>query len=255
MHVTHVTSFTLAAFAGTPTNSNIQSIVEGLKCQGAAIGLDRPEHLAHYLSQIAHESQNFGYDCEIWGPTPAQKRYDTRTDLGNTAAQDGDGKKYAGHTAMMITGKYNTQAFLEWCLTFGFPPDFVESPHLMNTDPWEGLGPIWYWRLHNLNKAAGVNNLNKVTRIINGGLNGLEDRKRKYACAALVLLGYSTSDVKGFQKASSLMQDGIAGTKTRQKLHEKLSTLPAVKFEIAQPKSAIKSILSFVLALLKKGKS
>lgn len=255
MYVSNVTDFVLAKFAGTTTNPNITSISEGLKSRGVEIGLDRPEHLAHYIAQIAHESQNFGYDREIWGPTPAQKRYDTRTDLGNTAARDGDGKKYAGHTAMMITGKHNTKLFRDWCRTFGSPPDFVKHPHLMNTDPWEGLGPVWYWQLHKLNGPASVNSITKVTRIINGGYNGLEDRKRHYIRIALVLLGYSPTDVKGFQKDCGLAQDGIAGDLTKVDLHRMLLGMPAVSFGKSETKKPNNWFISLLLSLLKKGKS
>jgi putative chitinase len=94
----------------------------------ATFGLDRPHRLVQLVSQIMHESGDFRYDREIWGPTPAQSRYDSRADLGNTPALDGDGdgKKYLGRTAMQLTGKANYQAFMDWCQAKGLnPPDFV----------------------------------------------------------------------------------------------------------------------------------
>lgn len=63
------------------------------------VGLDRLHRLVHCLAQLMHESGSFKWDQKIWGPTPAQARYDTRTDLGNTAAKDGDGYLYRGRTA------------------------------------------------------------------------------------------------------------------------------------------------------------
>ena len=65
----------------------------------------------------------------------------------------------------------------------------------MNTDPWEGLGPIWYWDSGNptgesLNVYADEANHEMVTRRINGGLNGYADRLARYTRAALVLLGF-----------------------------------------------------------------
>ncbi len=89
------------------------------------------------------------------GPTDAQKRYDTRTDLGNTPQVDGDGKLYLGRTSGQLTGKGNYQAFCDWCVTRKLnPPDFVAKPDLLNNDPWEGLVPTWYWQSRNLNRWA-----------------------------------------------------------------------------------------------------
>jgi putative chitinase len=83
-----------AAAKGPMNESNMNSVVVSLNQFGATFGLDRPHRLAQLVSQITHESGDFRYDREIWGPTPAHARYDTRADLGNTPALDGDGKKY-----------------------------------------------------------------------------------------------------------------------------------------------------------------
>ncbi|WP_410176733.1 hypothetical protein [Sinorhizobium medicae] len=80
----------------------------------------------------------FRYDREIWGPTPAQQRRDTRTDLGNTPENDGDGFRYRGCTGMQLTGKDNYRQFRNWCRAAGLScPDFVKDPDAVNTDPWE----------------------------------------------------------------------------------------------------------------------
>lgn len=75
--------------------ANANSVLSGLAKHGATFGLDQPHRLAQFIAQIMHESGAFRYDREVWGPTEAQKRYDTRTDLGNTAALDGDDELYA----------------------------------------------------------------------------------------------------------------------------------------------------------------
>nr|WP_234835981.1 hypothetical protein [Sinorhizobium meliloti] len=73
-----------------------------------------------------HESGDFRYDREIWGPTPAQQRYDARTDLGNTPERDGDGYLYRGRTGMQLTGKDNYRQFRNWCRATGLDcPDFA----------------------------------------------------------------------------------------------------------------------------------
>ena len=222
-----ITDEKLAAMAGVAPNANMRSISIALNNYGQRFGLDEPQRLAHYLAQLLHESGRFRYDREVWGPTPAQARYDERTDLGNTKARDGDGEKYMGRTAMQITGKANVTAFRDWCRKFidANCPDFVEQPDLMNTDPWEGLGPIWYWATRKLNALADENNIEQITKKINGGLNGYADRVANYTRAALVLVGRTPTEVTQFQrqaKATGLYDgepDGDPGPKTRAALH------------------------------------
>ncbi len=224
-----ITPDVLSRITGKKINDNMRSIAAGLDRYGKQSGLDRPHRLAHYLAQLAHESGAFRYDGEIWGPTPAQKRYDTRTDLGNTKAVDGDGEKYKGRGPLQITGKANYTAFRDWCREKGLnPPDFVADPDMVNTDPWEGLGPIWYWSTRNLNKHADANDIEMLTRRINGGVNGLSDRIEWYTKAALVLAGYAPGAVIQFQTDAKLTPvDGIAGPKTRAALHLALADMSA----------------------------
>ncbi len=228
-----ITDDELSQMAGIAPNDNMRSVRISINEYGHKFGLDQPQRLAHYLGQLLHESGRFKYDREVWGPTPAQARYDERTDLGNTKARDGDGEKYKGHTAMQITGKANTMAFRDWCRKFisSACPDFVESPELMNTDPWEGLGPIWYWSTRKLNALADENNIEQITKRINGGLNGYDDRVKMYVRCALVLAGYQSTEVKRFQAEAQrngllppdapgrIQVDGDAGPKTRAALH------------------------------------
>ena len=208
----------------TIDTANAKSALLGLETYGfSKLGLNRPHRLAQYLAQIMHESARFRHDRELWGPTPAQKRYDTRTDLGNTAAADGDGKKYMGRTAGQITGKANYAEFTRWARKIDHTsPDFVKDPDAINTDPWEGLGFIWFWEARGLNGPSDAGDVHRVTRIVNGGYNGIDDRLELYARAALVLLGYHSSDVMRFQMDNGLKVDGVAGPATRAVLHRSL---------------------------------
>lgn len=225
-----VTAATLAAIAGASANGNMRSVIAGLAA--LPLGLDRPHRLAHYLGQLAHESGAWRYDREIWGPTAAQKRYDSRTDLGNTAALDGDGYRYRGRGAIQITGKANYRQYRDWCRGRGLAaPDFVAAPDLVLRDPWEGLGPVWYWSTRDLNALADRNDLDAITRRINGGSNGLADRRVRYTRAALVLLGYGPTQVREFQRAEHITADGIAGPTTRATLHAALTVRPLLTFK------------------------
>lgn len=224
--------------------ANMQSIVVALNAYGASSGLDQPHRLAQFLAQAGEESGGFRYDRELWGPTPAQAKYDTRVDLGNTPAVDGDGKKNAGRGPFQVTGGGNIKRFYDWCLAQGYaPPDFVANPDLINTDPWEGLSAIWYWTVGNpthksLNVLADENNIEQITKRINGGLTGFDLRLQYYVRTALVLLGYEPTDVHGFQveaqrkgllpadvPGAATQLDGDAGPQTRAALHMSLARL------------------------------
>jgi putative chitinase len=223
-----MTAAELSKMTGKTSNSNMNSVAMALCLYGPKFGLNLPHRLAHYLAQLGHESGSFRYDREIWGNTPAQLRYDIRTDLGNTPERDGDGKLYMGRTGIQITGKYNYTTFRNWVWAHVDPkaPDFVAFPEMLNTDPWEGLAPVWFWMTRNLNAYADQNDIETITRKINGGLNGYADRVARYPASALVMLGRAANDVRGFQKTAGLTADGIAGPRTRAALHGALMRLP-----------------------------
>ena len=224
----------LSAIAGAGVNDNMRSTVAGLAKAGVGAGLEKPHRLAHYLGQLAHESGGWRYDREIWGPTAAQKRYEGRADLGNT--QPGDGSRFRGRGPVQITGRANYRSFTAWARRMDpKAPDFEVTPDAVNTDPWEGLGPIWYWSSGNptrssLNSYADANDLTTITRRINGGTNGLADRQAKYVRAALVLAGYGATEIRRFQLEAGLTGDGIAGPRTLAALHQWLKGLPPVQF-------------------------
>lgn len=231
-----ITPQTLATIAGKPANANMASTIAGLARAGVGAGLNRPHRLAMYLGQLAHESMGWHYDREVWGPTAAQKRYDTRTDLGNSAAADGDGYRYRGRGPIQLTGRANYAAFTSWARSMDRQaPDFVADPDAVLTDPWEGLAPIWFWDRGGLNRYADQGDFLTVTRRINGGTNGLADRERYYTRAALVLLGYSPREISRFQTNAKLKPDGIAGPATRAALHRALSASILVRFPLTTP--------------------
>lgn len=148
--------------------------------------------LCAFVAQLGHESRDLKFLREIWGPTPAQLRYDTRTDLGNTPERDGDGKLYMGRGGIQRTGKTNYRRFQE---ATGVPvllhPELLESP--ANAFRSDAL----YWTDHNLNRLADrltlrgddkdLANFDKITKVVNGGYNGRVDRQRRYLVAIATL--------------------------------------------------------------------
>jgi putative chitinase len=129
-----------------PVNAgNLNSVIVSLDRYGDMFGLDRLRRLVQYLAQLMHESGDFRYDREIWGPTAAQKHRSTEAQKHrstealrhaqgsrqHSAAADGDGKLYAGRTGIQVTGKANYAAYRDWCVEKGLnPPDFVAKPDL-----------------------------------------------------------------------------------------------------------------------------
>lgn len=135
---------------------------------------DSPLRFAHFIAQVAHESGNFVYMEEIWGPTVAQKRYEGRKDLGNI--HPGDGYRYKGRGPIQITGRANYEIYGK---LLGI--DLVNNPGLA-ARPDIGLKiAMQYWRQKNLNTFADADDINTITKRINGGHNGLSDRKTKLA--------------------------------------------------------------------------
>ena len=204
---------------------NVRSVCSGLALMGVGAGLHLPHRLASYLAQLAHESARFRYDRELWGPTPAQRRYEGRRDLGNV--HPGDGSRFRGRGPIQITGRANYVEFTTWCRArFPSAPDFVLHPETICTDPWEGVGPIWFWDTRKINRFADRGQQKWITKTINGGHNGLDDRLALYARSGLVLLGRDPADVRGFQRVAGLTVDGDAGPNTRAALHAALKSLP-----------------------------
>ena len=171
--------------------------------------------MAQFLAQVMHESGGLRYVREIWGPTKAQKGYEGRADLGNV--KPGDGKRFMGRDVIQVTGRANYRALSKWA---GF--DFEAKPEALESPEWLGIGAIWYFLTRKgLLDYARAGNIEMVTRRVNGGLNGYQDRLRWYDDCALKLLGFGT--VRDFQKSAGLVVDGISGPKTRAALHEALS--------------------------------
>ncbi len=139
-----------------------------------------PKRMAAFIAQIGHESGQLQYVREIWGPTAAQLRYESRAGLGNTVA--GDGSRYRGRGLIQITGRANYAACGE---ALGI--DLINHPELLEQPQYACLSAAWFWATKGLNTLADAGEFNTITRRINGGLNGLADRLNLWAKAREVL--------------------------------------------------------------------
>lgn len=209
--------------------------------------------LAHFVSQVCHESGNLRYMEEIWGPTAQQLRYErdfsqpfgpknSRNKLAYTLGnyEKGDGSKFRGRGLIMITGRENYTKFDKWSADQGFskPGDFLEKPEKISEDPsCAGLVAVWFWDFgyaaSSLDTACRTMdgsdaNVLGVTRIINGGTNGLDDRKRLYWRAGCVLLGLDPDKPAEAQEILGVKPDGIVGPMSRGALHQALEEKDAL---------------------------
>lgn len=154
-----------------------------------AFQINTPLRLAHFLAQAAHETGEFRFMREIWGPTEAQRRYEGRADLGNCIA--GDGRRYLGRGIFQLTGRDNYQRFGQLC-----GHDLACSPHLAELPDVALHIACLYWDQHRLNQYADADNILAVSNGINRGNpgsirepNGYADRKAKLAKAKKALIG------------------------------------------------------------------
>jgi putative chitinase len=131
--------------------------------------INTPQRVRMFLAQIGHESGELRYVKEL----ASGEGYEGRKDLGNTSP--GDGVRYKGRGLIQITGRSN---YVLCSLGLGLP--LVEKPELLEEPVNAVRSAGWYWNKCNLNSLADLGLFQKITRRINGGLNGYSDRYRLY---------------------------------------------------------------------------
>lgn len=136
--------------------------------------INTAERLAAFLATIAHESGSLRYVREL----ASGQAYEGRPDLGNTNI--GDGPRFKGRGLIQITGRANyAQAGAALGLELSRNPELLESPSMA------ARSAAWWWSAHGCNDLA--NDFKAVTKRVNGGLNGWEDRLAFYERAKKVL--------------------------------------------------------------------
>lgn len=168
--------------------------------------INTSKRLAAFIAQIGHESgnlrfikENLNYSAEGLRKTfpkyfpddqiaiqyqrkpeaIANRVYANR--MGNGSEESGDGWKYRGRGLIQLTGRDNYQK----CMT-----DLkVSDPEYFETPEGAVHSACWFWNTRNLNSVADTGDIKKLTRLINGGSIGLEDRIKHYDHALHILGG------------------------------------------------------------------
>jgi putative chitinase len=168
--------------------------------------INTPQRQAAFIGQCAHESGNFkvlqenlNYSAKglmaTWSsrfpdmdtaeryerqPEKIANKVYARADMGNT--DDGDGWKYRGRGVIQLTGKNNYRTCGE---AIGL--DLVVNPDLILEPQYACLSAGWFWNKRGLNTIADANDIETITKRVNGGLHGLLDRQAKTQIALEIL--------------------------------------------------------------------
>ena len=141
--------------------------------------INTKERIRHFISQCSYESGCGKWTHELGGQNYCSK-YDGRKDLGNT--EPGDGYRFKGAGYIQLTGRYNYQKFAKY---MGDIRIMEGCSYVSQKYPWTSAG--FWWHNNNMNalcdKGATVE---QVTKKVNGGYNGLEDRKKLYQKACKI---------------------------------------------------------------------
>jgi putative chitinase len=187
-----------------PNCVDSQGWVTAMESVLPANGINTPDRIASFLAQCGHESggwtkfeENLNYGApgllsifkKYFPNETVANQYARKPEMianrvyagrmGNGSPESGDGWKYRGRGPIQITGKDNITAFAKKLV-----PDWqkvVDNPSLISTDKNLCLlSAIWFWDTNNLNKYADAKDIKTMTRIINGGYNGIDERIKLY---------------------------------------------------------------------------
>ena len=188
-----------------PKNPNAAEWVEAMNDILPDFEIDSPKRVAAFLAQCGHESggfttlkenlnysadglnnifpkyfKNAGRDAAAYARQPekiANVVYANR--MGNGDEASGDGWKYRGRGPIQLTGKDNYKAFANDY--FDDPETLLNDPDLLiDHIPTSLLAAVWFWQKNKLNALADTGDIKTMTKRINGGFIGLEDRIKHY---------------------------------------------------------------------------
>jgi putative chitinase len=194
--------------------------------------INTPNRIAGFFAQCGHESMNFtalsenlnyraetleklfskyfskaGRNAADYAKQPekiANVIYASRMGNGDTAS--GDGYRFRGRGVIQLTGKDNYSAFaLSIKMTL---PDVIEY---VQTKKGALESACWYWNSRKLNIACDENDIVKMTKLVNGGIIGLEDRRKHYEQALAILGGAVPAPITNAAAIPGVLKKGSTG--------------------------------------------
>lgn len=171
-----ITPQQLKVIAPFATQANINKYMGPLNATFEKYDISTPLRQAHFLAQVLHESGSLKY-CEELASGDA---YEGRRDLGNLIK--GDGKRFKGRGLIQLTGRANYRIYGK-----AIGVDLEAKPELVATLYAVDVAG-WYWNSRKLNELADKDDAKAVTKKVNGGYNGLEDRLKYLQRAKQTLL-------------------------------------------------------------------
>ena len=106
--------------------------------------------------------------------------------MGNGSESSGDGYNFRGQGLIQLTGKSNYSS-----CSSGIGVNLVSNPSLLSTPQYAALSAAWFWNSKSLNDYADASDFTSITKRINGGLNGADERNAFYQ-KALIIFGAAT---------------------------------------------------------------
>jgi putative chitinase len=191
-----VTAQHLAAIAGRTTGL-MAGLAEWINRICPDYEIDTPQEFCHFLAQACHETDHFVTLREY----ASGRAYEGRADLGNT--QPGDGVRFRGRGIFQTTGRAN---YLQLGIKKGRRDLFINNPELLEQPEYAVWSACEYWRTRGLNDIANhldtdvlkkkyrgtvidVSPVEYISIAINGGYNGMDERKKFYAKAQQISVG------------------------------------------------------------------
>lgn len=171
-----LTAQQILAIAPEASTSRINSLTPFLNRTMVEFNVSTPLRQAHFLAQVGHESDRFNALEEY----ASGEDYEGRDDLGNIYS--GDGVRYKGRGLIQVTGRTNYEACGK---ALGI--DLINNPTRLASPELASRSAGWFWATNQLNGDADNDDVRTVTRVINGGYNGLDDRIQLLQAAKRVL--------------------------------------------------------------------
>jgi putative chitinase len=161
-----ITQSQLEAIAPFSSKSRLTKLLPFINQTLTEFKINTPRRIAHFIAQTAHESDAFNTNEEY----ASGADYEGRADLGNT--QPGDGRRFKGRGLIQVTGRAN---YRDCGQALGV--DLISNPTRLADFDLAARSAGWFWNREGLNQFADRDDVLTITRRINGGYNGLDDRK------------------------------------------------------------------------------